>query len=137
MYGGEDHKVQLKKHIHSYEWESDETAHWQEFECGAGQNRETHSYDNDSDRSCDTCGYERTLPDTQPPTGEIEIATGNLTSVRWTEFLAPDKITFHLFFKDKKWDCTVILGPEPDRSCTCGGCEKWFSDAEGDTGDNE
>ena len=41
--------------------------------------------------------------DTQPPTGEIEIATGNLSSASWTEFLAPDKVAFNLFFKDRKW----------------------------------
>ena len=42
-------------------------------------------------------------PDTQPPTGEIEIATGALTSASWTEFLAPDQVAFNLFFKDRKW----------------------------------
>ena len=42
-------------------------------------------------------------PDTQPPTGKIEVATGNLTSASWTEFLAPDQVAFNLFFKDRKW----------------------------------
>ena len=42
-------------------------------------------------------------PDTQPPTGKIEVATGDLTSASWTEFLAPDQVAFNLFFKDRKW----------------------------------
>lgn len=42
-------------------------------------------------------------PDTQPPTGKVEVATGDLTSASWTEFLAPDQVAFNLFFKDRKW----------------------------------
>lgn len=38
-----------------------------------------------------------------PPAGKIEVATGDLTSASWTEFLAPDQVAFNLFFKDRKW----------------------------------
>ena len=54
-----------------------------------------HEYDNDSDMTCNVCGYDRTPQDTQAPTGEIKIED-NL----WTNFL--NSVSFELFFKETK-----------------------------------
>ena len=54
-----------------------------------------HEYDNDSDMICNICGYDRTPPDTQPPTGKIEIEDNS-----WTSLL--NAITFGLFFNETK-----------------------------------
>ena len=57
-------------HVHDYgtEWKKDETGHWHECTANDGGKTavEPHVYDNDADTTCNTCGYERTLPGPDP-----------------------------------------------------------------------
>ena len=60
---------------HSYDttkWEKDEDGHWHECACGAKQENSfaQHSYTDDRDSDCNTCGYNRT----------VHICEDNLTS---------------------------------------------------------
>lgn len=66
-----------------------------EYADGVIQFEMPHTYTDDSDMICDVCGYERTLPDTQPPTGTITIGNNS-----WSGFL--NAFTFGLFFKETK-----------------------------------
>lgn len=44
------------------EWQSDETKHWHVCaDCDAKVDEENHTYDNDQDTDCNTCGYVRTV----------------------------------------------------------------------------
>ena len=50
---------------HSYQYESNSTEHWQECTlCGDKQSSTSHSYTNNCDSYCDTCGYTRTITHT-------------------------------------------------------------------------
>lgn len=90
-------------HAWSSGWTTNETYHWHECAeqgCTVTDNAAKdgygeHVYDNDSDTTCNTCGYTRTLQDTQLPTGKIEI-DGN----SWTQF--QKGIIFRLFFREAK-----------------------------------
>ena len=90
-------------HAWSSDWTTNETYHWHECTeqgCTVTDNAAKsgygeHVYDSDSDTTCNTCGYTRTLQDTQPPTGKIEI-DGN----SWTHF--QEGIIFELFFREAK-----------------------------------
>ena len=92
-------------HSHSWssDWTTNETHHWHECAeqgCTVTDNADkdaygAHVYDNDSDTTCNTCGYTRRLQDKQPPTGEIKI-----DSHSWTQFI--NTITFKLFFREAK-----------------------------------
>lgn len=57
-------KIEQGSHAHSYEWKTDADKHWEEcerFQCDVPKkNERTHDYDDDSDTTCDTCGYTRT-----------------------------------------------------------------------------
>ena len=54
-------------HEHSFgDWQSDETQHWKECECGEEEGRADHVYTDDSDTTCDTCGYVRTVTPSEP-----------------------------------------------------------------------
>lgn len=89
-------------HAWSSGWTTNETHHWHECtmsDCPITDNADkgsygAHIYDNDSDVTCNTCGYTRTLPDTQPPTGEIKIGGSS-----WKSFLDADSIAFGRFYK--------------------------------------
>ena len=95
----------ITDHTHSWSsaWTTNETHHWHECtesDCPITDNADKggygeHVYDNDSDTTCNTCGYTRTLQDTQPPTGEIKIEGHS-----WTQFLK--NITFKYFFSETK-----------------------------------
>lgn len=95
----------ITDHTHSWAsaWTTNETHHWHECtesDCPITDNADkggygVHVYDNDSDTTCNTCGYTRTLQDTQPPTGEIKIEGHS-----WTQFLK--NITFKYFFSETK-----------------------------------
>lgn len=95
----------ITDHTHSWAsaWTTNETHHWHECtesDCPITDNADTggygeHAYDDDSDTTCNTCGYTRTLQDTQPPTGEIKIEGHS-----WTQFLK--SITFKWFFGETK-----------------------------------
>lgn len=46
----------------SYEFKSSSTQHWNEYPCcHARENVAAHVYDNDTDTTCNTCGYVRTI----------------------------------------------------------------------------
>ena len=78
-------KIEQANHAHSYEWKMDEDKHWQECEgyrCNASTIAEDfHVYTDDSDATCDTCGYIRVIPINSvgititAPTGGDELAT--------------------------------------------------------------
>ena len=49
-------------HTHSYgDWQKDETNHWRECACGEKADSAAHSYDNDTDTTCNVCGSVRTV----------------------------------------------------------------------------
>ena len=46
---------------HSYTYKSNSSGHWKEcVQCGEKQTTSSHTYTNDCDKSCNTCGYTRT-----------------------------------------------------------------------------
>ncbi|MGN0824064.1 MAG: Ig domain-containing protein, partial [Candidatus Coproplasma sp.] len=49
------------KHSAASEWQSDETNHWHNCTANDGEQLDlgAHEYDNDSDATCNVCGYER------------------------------------------------------------------------------
>lgn len=50
---------------HSYTYKSNSTGHWKECTlCGEKQTSASHTYTNDCDASCNTCGYTRTVSHT-------------------------------------------------------------------------
>ena len=105
--GWSNYKDNITDGTHSHSWSSawttNETHHWHDCpvtDCPVTDNADKdgygeHVYDNDSDTTCNTCGYTRTLQDTQPPTGEIKIEGHS-----WTQFLK--NITFKYFFSETK-----------------------------------
>lgn len=58
------------------EWQSNETKHWHVCaDCDAKVDEGNHTYDNDQDTDCNTCGYVRTVPPgggTENPGGGTE-----------------------------------------------------------------
>lgn len=78
-------KIEQVGHEHSYEWKTDADKHWQECEgyrCDTPRTGEgSHVYTDDSDATCDTCGYIRVIPVNSvgititAPTGGVELAT--------------------------------------------------------------
>ena len=66
---GYEHTVTPPSHEHSYgDWRKDGTSHWHECTDTDCPNREesitdkaAHVYTDDTDTTCDTCGYERTI----------------------------------------------------------------------------
>ena len=50
---------------HSYTYKSNSSGHWKEcVQCGEKQTASSHTYTNDCDKSCNTCGYTRTTSHT-------------------------------------------------------------------------
>ena len=50
---------------HSYTYKSNSSGHWKEcVQCGEKQTTSSHTYTNDCDKSCNTCGYTRTTSHT-------------------------------------------------------------------------
>ena len=64
------HTVTPPSHEHSYgDWHKDGTSHWHECTDDDCPNRDesikdkaAHVYDDDTDTTCNVCGYERTVP---------------------------------------------------------------------------
>ena len=55
------------QHTHSYgDWQKDETNHWRECACGEKADSAAHSYDNDTDTTCNVCDYVRTVTASTP-----------------------------------------------------------------------
>ena len=65
-------------HEHTYgDWEKDSDGHWQtctQSGCNAQTEKVGHSYDNEQDTTCDTCGYKRTIT---PPAAEHWVVVEN------------------------------------------------------------
>ena len=52
-------------HQHAWEWTYDSTLHWQKCDCGESSTAaEGHLYDDDTDATCNKCGYTRTIEHT-------------------------------------------------------------------------
>ena len=68
---GYERTVTPPAHEHSYgDWEKDSDGHWQtctQSGCNAQTEKVGHSYDDDTDTTCNVCGYERTVT---PPAHE-------------------------------------------------------------------
>ena len=80
---GYERTITLPSHEHRYgDWRKDGTNHWHECTDADCPNREesikdktAHVYDNDTDTTCNTCGYERTV--TPPAHEHIVTFDGN------------------------------------------------------------
>ena len=80
---GYERTITLPSHEHRYgDWRKDGTSHWHECTDADCPNREesikdktAHVYDNDTDTTCNTCGYERTV--TPPAHEHIVTFDGN------------------------------------------------------------
>lgn len=78
-------KIEQGSHVHDYAWKTDADKHWKECEgyrCNASRTEEAaHVYTDDSDSTCDTCGYTRPISidsvaiTITAPTGGDELAT--------------------------------------------------------------
>ena len=70
-------------HTHTYgAWVSDDTNHWHECtdaSCGSIKDKAVHVYDNDTDDTCNVCGYKRVLPTPVVTYKFIEGANGSWT----------------------------------------------------------
>lgn len=104
-------------HDYSGEYQHDEEHHWKVCSrCGEIQTKEKHVFDNDTDKDCNVCGYERTVtgvvskdvekdesvPDTKLSTGVEELADAILTQEEKVEIEKGTDIKFILNVKDAK-----------------------------------
>ncbi len=59
--------IVYEPHDHKLTWKSDSANHWQECTlCDWKEESAAHTYDNDADTTCDTCGYMRTVTPSEP-----------------------------------------------------------------------
>ena len=57
-----DGKIEKAAHDFDGDYLSDENGHWHKCEkCDATDTKENHDWENDTDTTCDTCGYERAV----------------------------------------------------------------------------
>ncbi len=149
-----DTMIQQIPHSHSKTWSNNATQHWNECSCGDKINVYNHVYDNTCDTTCNTCGYVRTITHTWKTT-----LTYSATQ-HWTECSVcgekKDVEDHHggtatCLAKAKCADCGQRYGsygkhemthhsevpadhykPGNVEYWTCGVCEGFFLDEEGD-----
>lgn len=74
----DDDEPEVPVHTCSYDTvKSDSSNHWYVCSCGKTANKSAHNYSNDSDTTCNTCGYTRTVA-TEPE------KPSTIPSVSWT-----------------------------------------------------
>ena len=59
-------QYEVQPHVWTEDWDSDDTYHWHTCTvdgCGYTKDKAEHDYTDADDTTCDTCGYQRTLPD--------------------------------------------------------------------------
>lgn len=59
-------QYEVQPHVWTEDWNSDDTYHWHTCTvdgCGYTKDKAEHDYTDADDTTCDTCGYQRTLPD--------------------------------------------------------------------------
>lgn len=59
-------QYEVQPHVWTEDWDSDDTYHWHTCTvdgCGYTKDKTEHDYTDADDTTCDTCGYQRTLPD--------------------------------------------------------------------------
>ena len=59
-------QYEVQPHVWTEDWDSDDTYHWHTCTvdgCGYTKDKAEHDYTDADDTICDTCGYQRTLPD--------------------------------------------------------------------------
>ena len=99
---GYERTVTPPAHEHRYgDWEKDSDGHWQtctQSGCNAQTEKVGHSYDDDADTTCDTCGYVRTVTPEIVPVSQItlnkaetSISVGNSETLSAT--VAPENAT--------------------------------------------
>lgn len=68
----QDVVIAAKGHDFTGEYQRDEKDHWKKcIRCEEIQTKEKHSYENETDRDCNVCGYERTIEDSPGETGAV------------------------------------------------------------------
>ena len=99
---GYERTVTPPAHEHSYgDWEKDSDGHWQtctQSGCNAQTEKVGHSYDDDTDTTCNICGYVRTVTPEIVPVSQItlnkaeaSISVGNSETL--TATVAPENAT--------------------------------------------
>jgi len=99
---GYERTVTPPAHEHSYgDWEKDSDGHWQtctQSGCNAQTEKVGHSYDDDTDTTCNICGYVRTVTPEIVPVSQItlnkaetSISVGNSETLSAT--VAPENAT--------------------------------------------
>lgn len=59
-------QYEVQPHVWTEDWDSNDTYHWHTCTvdgCGYTKDKAEHDYTDADDTTCDTCGYQRTLPD--------------------------------------------------------------------------
>ncbi|MCM1119842.1 MAG: hypothetical protein NC543_10865, partial [bacterium] len=104
---------------HSYEstWKKDASGHWKVCaDCNYRTTAAAHTYDNDSDMSCNDCGWDRTGTDKTPPTGSITIEGKS-----WDKL--SESISFDLFFNEAK---QALIQGQDTAGDVCSGVDKVY-----------
>lgn len=66
-------------HAYAAEWSSDEAGHYHLCPCGDKGEVTAHVYDNDQDKTCNTCGYQRTVTPSVP--GAVIVTPDNPVAI--------------------------------------------------------
>ena len=77
-----------KPHTHQYTLNHNTDYHWQECSCGQKVSYEEHIYDNETDATCNVCGYVRVVPHTH------QYTLKHNADYHWQECSCGQKVSF-------------------------------------------
>ena len=105
-----------KPHTHQYTLNHNTDYHWQECSCGQKVSYEEHIYDNETDATCNVCGYVRVAPHTH------QYTLNHNADYHWQECSCGQKVSFeeHIFSAKKTVKPTATALGYTLQACACG-----------------